>query len=152
MSDCIDKIIAIRDQLNADDQKQFSDSQFAYIYYKADRYLKVGAKEYRKKDMCSMPDPDWDQKGLGLVSKGCTQIIEGNGFIQSKPFKDIGVIGINLLFSLFHFEITEVKTINIDNNKVLDKIKLRHLQNEFENDVIYYNLLNKDQEKSNTLN
>ena len=148
MSDCIDKIIAIRDQLNADDQKQFSDSQFAYIYYKADRYLKVGAKEYRKKDMYSMPDSDWDQKGLDLISKGCTQVIAGNGFIQSKPFKDIGVLGVHILFSLFNFEVIAVNTINIDGKKVLDKIKLRHLQNEFENDIIYYNLLDKEQEKN----
>ena len=108
MSDLLDNLAKLRDSLNADDAKMFSDSQFAYIYYKADRYLKVGPKQYSEKDDYHMPRPDWGDKGFETIRLGCNQVLMGIGFTPENPFKNLGVIGFQLLFSLFYFNVTEV--------------------------------------------
>lgn len=133
-----EKIIAIYNNLSLEEKRLFDKNKYIYIYTKSDLYLKIGSKKYRQNDYFQMPNHTLVDDDLMLIADGCKQILEGIGLTPRKPFLNLGIIGFNRLFELFHFEVLKVETKTTPKG-YLDKMILKHLVND---DIVeYYNLV-----------
>ena len=139
MSNMIDALSKLTEKLCTPELEHFSNSRFPYIFGKAYVYQKTGSEIYRRQDAFGMPQKEWEQEELDLITIGCNQVMKGIGYLPEKPFVDLGVTGFRLLFLLFHFEKTFRETTNLGEGKFLDKIQMCHIVEGYE--VTYYNLV-----------
>jgi hypothetical protein len=79
-------------------------NHFAYFFSKARLFLKIGPKKYRMLDFFEQPSDKNSVEELEVLTLGCTQIMEGRGFSEERPFVNLDVFGFSLLMSMFHFE------------------------------------------------
>ena len=80
---------------------------FAYIQFKASRFLEVGADEYRLGDALGQPPAEWGPSTIEIVAHGCQQILEGRGRTPDRPLVGLGIPGFYKLLQLFHFKAGE---------------------------------------------
>lgn len=125
------KLDLILDKLNKEEQLQLIENQFAYLFTKAELFLRLGPEKYRKTDFFKLPPLDSTSEELEILKLGCLQIIDGKGFSESSPLTDIDVSGLNQLMRLFHFE-SESRSTNYQYSfneleGILDCITFRHI-------------------------
>lgn len=90
-----------------DIQDLFHQNHYAYIYSKAELYLRIGPDRYRKGDALGFPPLEWEEqegeKIYDLLESGCRQVLDFNGLTPEKAFKGLGIMGFNRLIWLLHF-------------------------------------------------
>jgi len=116
----------------------FIENRFPYILTKADSYIKTGPEVYRNEDAFDMPREEWSDGDLSLIMDGCLQIMKGLGYTAEKPFKNLGIRGFNLLFTMLHFTSVGRKTSRLGLGRMQDEISFEHAIDK--NRVTYYNL------------
>jgi hypothetical protein len=119
----------------------FIENRFPYILTKADSYIKIGPEVYRNEDAFDMPRKEWSDEDLSLIMDGCLQIMKGVGYTAEKPFKNLGVRGFNLLFTMLHFTSVGRKTSRLGLGRLQDKISFEHAMDKSR--VTYYNLVER---------
>ena len=120
------------------------DGHFYLLSYdgkKADSYIKIGPEVYRNEDAFDMPRKEWSDEDLSLIMDGCLQIMKGVGYTAEKPFKNLGVRGFNLLFTMLHFTSVGRKTSRLGLGRLQDKISFEHAMDKSR--VTYYNLVER---------
>jgi hypothetical protein len=133
------RMIALTDSFTPEQKESSSANKFGYIWSKADQFLIHGPDKYRAGDFFGMPDSEWGQEELELVTEGCRQVLQGMGLTPEKPFKGLGIGGFYRLFELFHFEPAGRKSSFLPEGGVVDAITFRRLMDE--GTVTYYNLV-----------
>ena len=99
---------------------------FAYLFFKAKRYLKVGPEIYRKGDFFKMPPEDCSDLLLAAIQRGMEQISRSRGYSSDKPFTGIGIDGFYALLSTLHFELEKQSVTLLDEDILLDEMHMRH--------------------------
>ena len=138
----IELLDKIMDAMTGEEQELALENRFAYIFTKANRYLKVGPEIYRKDDFFKQPFIKLSQEELALIESGCKQILQGKGLTSENPFTGLHIGGFYRLFELFHFktESQQMASMNTKAQKgILDKMYLKHLVDDSK--VAYYNLV-----------
>lgn len=125
-----------------DFRKNVDESKIAYIFAKAELYLKLGPVLYRKNDFFKFPDKAWDTKTLAGIERGCKQIVEGKGLTIHNPL-ELAIDVCYRLMELFHFERTgnrQTKKIKEnDKTRFLDSMEFQHIVDGSK--VVYNNLV-----------
>jgi hypothetical protein len=146
----LDKIL---NQLSDEDKKKAIENRYAYIFSKAELYLKIGAEKYRANDFFSQPD-ERSPEMLSFIKKGCEQIIQVKGLSREMAFTDLGVAGFYSLMRLFHFEKVKRETdheYQLNGQKgVMDKITFEHVMDK--SWVTYYNFCKYEHDVDKDLN
>lgn len=117
-------------------------NRFAYIYAKADIFLKTGPDIYRKNDFFSMPDIAWGEEAIGLITSGCRQLMEGKGLTERDPITGLGISGFYQLFALFHFSMKQQHAMPVKKDGktcFIDSIDFEHWVDH--SIVTYFNLV-----------
>ena len=99
---------------------------FAYLLFKAERYLKVGPEVYRNDDFFKMPPSNCSEPLLAVIKRGMEQISRFRGYSRDKPFTDLGIDGFYALLSTLHFEPEKQSVTLLDEDILLDKMHMRH--------------------------
>ena len=118
-----------------------------YLKSKAEMYIKLGHEKYSKMDALKMPPIEWEQEfGVEIwdtLLSGCKQIIENKGMTADNPFENIGIVCMNMLMEIFHYEFVEQKLINESEKDgttyMLDNIKYKHIKKDEE--ISVFNLV-----------
>tara|TARA_B100001287_G_scaffold72260_1_gene59824 strand:+ start:320 stop:748 length:429 start_codon:yes stop_codon:yes gene_type:complete len=142
MNSLQNKMDQITEHFSPEENDLFISSMFPYIMSKASSYLEEGPSKYRSSDAFNMPLAEWSAKDNELIKTGCTQIMEGIGFMTERPFKKLGVRGFNILFTMLHFRSIKRKTKRLGLGKMLDEITFQHVVTKEE--VTYFNLVERD--------
>ena len=111
---------------------------FAYIHYKAFKYLTIGAKKYRRFDYFHLPPKEWESKGLDVVQLGCEQIVHWRGLTPQTALEGLGIYGFYALLHVFHFKLKQQSLLDSgDDTILLDKMEMEHVMTA--EDVTLYN-------------
>ena len=78
----------------------FIENRFPYILTKADSYIKTGLEVHQNEDAFDMPREEWSDEDLSLAMDGYLQVMEGLVYTAKKPFKNLGIRGFKLLFTM----------------------------------------------------
>jgi hypothetical protein len=120
----------IMDPMPEEAQLLLLDNQFPYLHTKAVLFLRIGAEKYRKNDFFKQPPADFDTEDIEILTNGCKQIMEGNGFTRETVFQDLNVGGFYALMRMFHFESisreTERGVVLDEQRGAIDKITFQH--------------------------
>jgi len=119
----------------------FIENRFPYILTKADSYIKSGPEVYRNEDAFDMPRKEWSDEDLSLIMDGCLQVMKGVGYTAEKPFKNLGIRGFNLLFTMLHFKSVGRKSSRLGLGRMQDEISFEHAMDKSR--VTYYNLVER---------
>ena len=119
----------------------FIENRFPYILTKADSYIKSGPEVYRNEDAFDMPRKEWSDEDLSLIMDGCLQVMKGVGYTAEKPFKNLGIRGFNLLFTMLHFKSVGRKSSRLGLGRMQDEISFEHAMEKSR--VTYYNLVER---------
>lgn len=99
----------------------------AYIKYKANNYLKVGPARYRKRDALGEPSAGVEPEVLEAVRFGFEQIVNGAGFTEERPLRDVGISGLYALMRIVHFEVVSQSMTFLSEKEMLDRMEFRHV-------------------------
>ncbi len=119
---------------------------FAYIQFKASRFLEVGADEYRLGDALGQPPAEWDPSTIEIVAHGCQQILDGRGLTPERPLEGLGIPGFYKLLQLFHFKPREQVLLgDAPPGMMLDRMEMRHVMDG--RAIVLYNLVDSQPAK-----
>jgi hypothetical protein len=62
---------------------------FAYVQFKASRFLQVGPDEYRLGDALGQPPGEWGPSTIEILTHGCRQILGGRGLRPDQPLEGL---------------------------------------------------------------
>ena len=102
------------------------DNFYEYIHSKAELFLEIGYKTYRKRDAFKMPDFRMTRQKLDLLQTGCRQIIEYRGMTPDTAFENIGIPGFYRLMKLFHYQVYKQATSGRSEAYFLDEMYMKH--------------------------
>ena len=141
MNDITRKLDELTAGFTDEQNNLFIENRFPYILTKADSYIKTGPEAYRNEDAFDMPREEWSEEDLSLIMDGCLQIMEGAGYTAQKPFKNLGIRGFNLLFTMLHFKSVGRKSSRLGQGRIQDEITFEHAMDKSR--VTYYNLVER---------
>jgi hypothetical protein len=98
-----------------------------YIFTKAERYLKIGADNYRNKDFFHQPPENLSRELLEKLEDGCRQFTMERGYSKDNPLENIEIDGFYCLMDLFHFKVIEQGIAVIDEDYYIDKMVAQHI-------------------------
>ncbi len=141
MNDITRKLDALTAGFTDEQNNLFIENRFPYILTKADSYIKSGPEVYRNEDAFAMPREEWSDEDLSLIMDGCLQIMEGVGYTAEQPFKNLGIRGFNLLFTMLHFTSVRRKSSSLGQGRMQDETTFEHAMDKSR--VTYYNLVER---------
>ena len=141
MNDITRKLDELTAGFTDEQNNLFIENRFPYILTKADSYIKSGPEVYRNEDAFAMPREEWSEEDLSLIMDGCLQIMEGLGYTAEQPFKNLGIRGFNLLFTMMHFKSVGRKSRSLGQGRMQDEITFEHAMDKSR--VTYYNLVER---------
>jgi hypothetical protein len=99
---------------------------YAYIEYKANRFLEIGYKAYTKTDAFSQPGEELTSEVVAMLTSGCEQIRDQKGLSKEQPFEGLGIGGFYQLMRMFHFKPIQQEIGQIGKDFIIDKILFEH--------------------------
>ena len=108
----------------------FYRNNYAYIYSKAELYIKLGPDKYRNGDALGYPLLEWvEQEGkeiYKLLDSGCRQVLEFKGLTPETAFGGLGISGFNKLIRLFHFDLEMQSADPLPGGGFIDRMDIKH--------------------------
>ncbi|MFZ4564737.1 MAG: hypothetical protein ACOYNU_15265, partial [Bacteroidales bacterium] len=95
-------------------------STYAYIEYKASRFLEKGILKYTENDAFNQPGYELSTEIIALLRSGCEQIRNRKGLTRELPFEGLGIAGFYRLMRMFHFDPVQQQTSLINENFITD--------------------------------
>lgn len=129
------ELIKLAENMSNEDQNLMIESNFAYVYTKANHLLSVGVDDYVKDNYFKISLNGFNTNDREEVKKVCFQIKSGRGFRFSHPLQ-VSIPVFYKVFELFHFKTKKIKTHRLDKG-FLDEMCLKHFVTKEE--FIYYN-------------
>lgn len=128
-------------ELSPELEKLVIENFYEYIHNKAERFLEIGYKKYRKSDAFNMPDFRMTKQRLDLLETGCRQIVEYKGMTPNTSFENIGIPGFYRLMKLFHYKVYKQATTGTSEEYFLDEMHMKHVMTDER--MILYNKVKK---------
>lgn len=99
---------------------------YAYIEYKAIRFLEVGYKAYSIDDAFHQPGEELTSEVVAMLISGCEQIRDQRGLTMEQPFEGLGIGGFYQLMRMFHFKPVRQEISLISKDCIIDRIIFEH--------------------------
>jgi hypothetical protein len=119
----------------------FVENHYAYIYSKAQLYLRLGPGRYRKADYRGYPPVEWEEEYgkelYDVLESGCRQVLAFKGLTPETAFEGLGICGFNRLIWLFHFGLEMQSANPLPGGGFIDRMNLKHTMNDMK--MILYN-------------
>lgn len=100
---------------------------FYYILTKAQLYLKLGPKKYRKIDYFKLPAEATEEDELESIETGMNQLLDGCGYSAAKPLR-LSVRGFYCLVEVLHFSVVSQSAL-FASGGILDCMECMHSVN-----------------------
>lgn len=104
-----------------------SAESYAYIEYKAHKFLEVGYITYTEDDAFKQPGIPLSPAIIQMLTSGCEQIRDKKGLTRENPFEGLGISGFYQLMRMFHFVSRQQEAqISLNEPFIIDKITFEH--------------------------
>ncbi|HOX78471.1 MAG TPA: hypothetical protein PLW31_10590 [Bacteroidales bacterium] len=100
---------------------------YAYIEYKAIRFLEVGYKIYSKEDAFHQPGEELTPETDAMLTSGCEQIRDQKGLTMEQPIEKLSIGEFYQLMRMFHFKPIRQEISLIGRDFIIDRIIFEHL-------------------------
>ncbi|GEM_PF-7057492 len=116
-----------------------------YVQEKAERFLKVGFREYIRDDPLNVISDELPPALITKLTLGCSQIIDHKGLTRKNPLECLGNIGLTKLLRMFHFDALQQEIILIEEDFILNKIICNHIFMGESHELSLFNKIRKPQ-------